>query len=197
MERKVEVISERDIFKVAIFTLKQAELRYEQFDGQMSPAITRISFERGDAAAALLHDPATGRVLLVEQFRYPTLSHGNGWLVELPAGVVDEDETGQPELTMRRELIEETGYHVTELRPVLTFYTSPGGSSERIFLFYGHLQPDGAEHTSGGLVAEAEDIRIFLLTLDEALARVDRGEIADAKTILALQWLQLHPEKSR
>ena len=51
--------------------------------------------------------------------------------------------------------------------------------------------------TGGGLVHEGEDIEIVELSIDEAWAMLDRGEIVDAKTVVLLQWLRLHDGRVR
>ncbi len=188
MNRRVEVTEERDVFRRAFFSLKEATLRYERFDGQMSEPVTRLYFDRGDSVAALLHDPAADTLTLVEQFRYPAYVTGHGWLLELPAGVVERDSGESEEETMRREIMEETGYVVASLEPITTCYPSPGGSSERIFLYYAQISED-VRHGPGGGVDAGEDTRVVTLPVEEALRRLDDGEIVDAKTIIALQWL--------
>jgi len=142
---------------------------------------------RGDAAAILLHDPSANLVLLCEQFRAPTLEHGSGWLVELPAGMVDDGET--PLAGITRETLEETGQVVSNPHLISTVYASPGGSSERIHIFYDCVELQTDLPQFGGLESEDEDIRIMLMDVNEALDQLHKGEIADAKTVIALLWL--------
>lgn len=97
------------------------------------------------------------------------------------AGMLDKAEA--PEETMRREILEETGYQTSSLQHVSTFYLTPGGSSERIFLYYGKVAADNRCEPGGGLVDENEDIGVLEMAVDEAFAAVDRGEIVDAKTL--------------
>ena len=109
-----------------------------------------------DSVAVLPHDPVNRAVLLCEQFRLPTVAHGPGWLLEIPAGIL---ETGEDvEACARREMIEETGYSVYALDPIATVYLSPGGSSERIHIFRGGiaLRADAAD--TAGIESEGEDI---------------------------------------
>ncbi|MCE5259581.1 MAG: HAD-IA family hydrolase, partial [Chloroflexi bacterium] len=109
------------------FKLDQATLRYERFDGSLSEPHQRLLFERGDAAAVLPYDPLTRRVVLVNQFRYPTLARGeSGWLWEAIAGMVDGERT--PEAVARAEALEEAGYRLDALEHVATVYPSPGAS---------------------------------------------------------------------
>lgn len=171
------------------FRVEQTELQHERQNGEMSPPITRLSLERGDGAAVILYNPKDQTVVLIEQFRYPTYQHGTGWLLELPAGIVNPTE--DPADTMRRELIEETGFHIATLRLVSTFYTSPGGSSERIFLYYGEFSPEDKLSAGGGLPSEHEDIQLHILPATQAFEELAQGKIQDAKTIIGLQWLQM------
>lgn len=188
MDERVEVTGEREVFRRGFMSLKEATVRYERFDGQMSEPATRLYFDRGDSVAALLHDAAADTLTLVEQFRYPAYVTGHGWLLELPAGVVERDSGESEEVTMRREIMEETGYAVASLEPITTCYPSPGGSSERIFLYYARISGD-ARRGPGGGADLGEDTRVVTLPVEEALRRLDAGEIVDAKTIIALQWL--------
>jgi ADP-ribose pyrophosphatase len=147
----------------------------------------RLSLERGDAAAALVRRVDDDMILLTRQFRYPTYAKGPGWVIETAAGVVENGE--DPAETMRRELVEELGYHPSHLEPIATFYASPGGSSERLHLFYAEVSEADRIGTGGGLDSEHEDIEIVALSFAELRARLEAGELVDAKTIIAAQWL--------
>ncbi|MFT3891489.1 MAG: NUDIX hydrolase [Anaerolineales bacterium] len=131
--KKVEIVSQRylldDFFKV-----EEAYLRFEKFDGTMSESMRRLNFERGDSVAVLVYNLDTQKLLLIEQFRYPTYPKGPGWVIETIAGMQDGQEP--PEETARREANEETGLEVEAVERIASFYPSPGGSSERIHLYY-------------------------------------------------------------
>jgi nudix-type nucleoside diphosphatase (YffH/AdpP family) len=170
------------------FKVEEVHLSFEKFDGSMSPVLRRLNFERGDAVAALLYHRERDAVLLVNQFRYPTYQKGPGWITEIVAGMIDASE--KPEDAMRREILEETGYLVEQLTSIADFYVSPGGSSERIFLYCAEICDAGQKEKGGGLAAEGEDIRVLELSTTEAFDELDRGEIHDAKTIVALMWLR-------
>jgi nudix-type nucleoside diphosphatase (YffH/AdpP family) len=193
-KRRVDIITEEEVFSKAIFHVREAHLRFERYDGSMTDEVVRLNLDRGDSVAALLYDDEAEAVVLVEQFRYPTYANGPGWILELPAGMVAKGEDAAQQVTIRRELLEEIGYEVETLDHILTFYVSPGGSSERILLYFGRVQPHQRTQAGGGLASEGEDIRMLVMPLAKALAKVESGAIQDAKTILALQWLQLHPQ---
>ncbi len=186
--KKVEILAQRRIAD-AFFKLDEAKLRHELRDGSMSAPMDRLNLERGDGVAALVYHPQREVLVFVRQFRYPAYLHdGPGWLVELPAGMLDHDE--EPADCMRREIREETGYAVGHIKPVSTFYLSPGGSSERIHLYYAEIDPLQPRRAGGGLANEQEDIELIELPLSEAWRQLDAGAFVDAKTIIALQWMR-------
>ncbi len=127
-------------------------------------------------------------MILVNQFRYATLSRGGGWMTECVAGLIDAGEA--PEVAIRREILEEAGYEIEKLERISCFYPTPGITSERIILFYAETRGDGPVAKGGGLAEEGEDIKVLELPLEEALRQVESGEIADAKTIIGLMWLR-------
>lgn len=177
------------------FKVEAAEVSYERFDGTMSPPVRRLDVVRKDAVAALVVNVARGSVVLVRQFRYAALSRGEAWLTETVAGLVDEGET--PEEATRREILEETGYAIDELDRIFTFYPTPGITSERVILFYAETRGAEPVHKGGGLAAEDEDIAVVEVPISEAFAQLDRGEIADGKTIIGLMWLRERQAKRR
>jgi nudix-type nucleoside diphosphatase (YffH/AdpP family) len=185
--RKV-IIDRRNRVFDDFFKIEEAYLRYERFDGTMSPVVRRLNFERGDSVAALLFNSKTKHIVLVNQFKYPTHEKGPGWITETMAGMIDEKE--DPQSAVRREILEETGYRIRSLEHISTFYLSPGGSSERIILYYAELDDNDKITAGGGLAAENEDITNVELTIEDALEKIENGEIADAKTIIAVYWLQ-------
>lgn len=189
MKRQVQIIQRETVFESFIFRIDELKLRHETFAGPMSAPIKRLVLDRGDASAVLLHDPNADLVVLCEQFRAATLEHGSGWTYELPAGMIDDGET--PEACARRETYEETGRDADILTPIAMVYTSPGGSSERIHVFYCSVSLQRDQSLFGGLVHEGEDIRVVLLPTEKALEMLRAGEIEDAKTIIALQWLEI------
>lgn len=167
-------------------------MSYETYAGGMCGPVRRLSMERGDSVALLLHEPGDGggEIILVEQFRFPTWGHeGGGWLQETVAGVIDGSEA--PETAVRREALEEVGYRIGEVEHVATYFASPGGASERIFVYFASVRPeDRAEGHGGGLVAEHEDIRIVRVPLGAFFENLDRGAYKDSKICVAGFWLR-------
>jgi nudix-type nucleoside diphosphatase (YffH/AdpP family) len=150
----------------------------------------RETYDRGNGATMLLHDVGRRTVLLTRQFRYPVYvnGHPDGLLVEAAAGLLDDDD---PEVAVRREVEEELGVSVGEVEHVFDVFMSPGSVTERLHFFAAPYRPVDRTAAGGGLEEEGEDIEVIELPFDEALAMVDDGRIADAKTIMLLQWAAL------
>jgi nudix-type nucleoside diphosphatase (YffH/AdpP family) len=185
--KKVEVIDRRRVFD-DFFKIEEARLRYQRYDGTMSPVLRRLNFERGDSSAAILVNAERRTVYLTEQFKFPTFGKGDGWIVEVVAGTIDTGEA--PADCIKREIREETGFAVETVEWIADFFVSPGGSSERIFLFCAAVS-DAAHSASGGGVAdEGEDIKLVELPLDEFVAKAQAGHWHDAKTLIAGYWLK-------
>lgn len=185
--KKVEVCQKKRVFD-DFFKIDEAVVQFEQFNGQMSPPVRRLNFERGDAAAVLIFNKETQKVILVNQFRYPTYEKNGGWLMEIVAGMLDKDET--PEKCIRRELLEEIGYRIDTLTPISTFFTTPGGSSERVFLYYAEVINSDRVSSGGGADTEHEDIQVVEFSLSDLWKALDSGKIMDAKTLVALLWFK-------
>ena len=189
IERKKYILD--DFFKVA-----EAYVRFEQFNGDMSPLLRYLALERGDSVAVLVFNRSTEKLILISQFRYPTYQNGQGWTIETIAGMVDAGET--PEESARRELQEEIGLNIETLEHIATFYPSPGGSSEQIYLYYSEVSGEQARYNeTGGLLAVGEDIKVIELSLAEALAKITTGDVRDAKTILGIYWLENRQRKDQ
>lgn len=184
--RKVQIEKKKRILD-DFLKVDEVYLRYERFDGKMSPVVRRLNLERGDSVAVLLFNPKSQLILLVNQFKYPAYEKGPGWITEVVAGMIDTNES--PETAARREAEEETGYRILELEHISTFYVSAGGSSERIILYYAEVDETNKINAGGGVAGEDEDIMTVELSLAEALQQIQRGEIADAKTIVGIFWL--------
>lgn len=183
---KVTIHSSRRVFD-DFFRIDEALVSFERFDGQMSGPVRRLSFERGDSVSAIIFNRTTRNIILVNQFKFPTHRKGPGWVTETVAGMLKETEP--LESAIRREILEETGYQVRALEEIATFYVSPGGSSERVSLFYAEVDDAGRTGPGGGVPEEAEDIKTVEFSLPELRRLLASGEIVDAKTIIGILWL--------
>jgi ADP-ribose pyrophosphatase len=190
----VELIS-RETFFERYSRLHVLHLRHRLFRGGWSRQIEREVFERKSAAAVLPYDPARDEVVLVEQFR------PGAYAAKLPcfqlepvAGAV---EPGQDPIEVaRREAREEAGCDIRAFEPICTYTVSPGYSTEIVFTWCGLVD---ARRIGGlhGQAHEDEDIRVHVLTFENAMKRLVSGECQYALTIIALQWLALHRERLR
>lgn len=164
------------------------EVTHGRRDGSEQTIIREV-YDHGSAAAVLMYAPAAGTVILTRQFRLPPHLNGDkAWLIEAPAGMLDGET---PELAAHREAVEETGYEPADLHFLFDCYMSPGSLTEKCACFLATYVPGESLHAGGGLAEEGEDIEVFEMGFTEAMAAIESGEIADAKTILMLQALAL------
>ena len=188
-ELKIEVDQRETLFD-SFLRVDRLKLRHSLFAGGWSELMTRELILRPRAVGVLLFDPAQQQVVLVRQIRVGMLDEGqNPWLLELVAGMVESGE--EPIEVAARESLEEANTKPQDLLQICEYYNSPGISNERITLFCGRVD---ATQAGGifGLYAEHEDIEVVVLSLADALAKVASGEINNAMSIIALQWLQLN-----
>lgn len=191
---KVEII-EKTICYSGFFSMARLRLRHRKYDGEWSDELTRELFERGHAVAVLPYDPVRDEVVLIEQFRVGALDFpGDPWLIEIVAGIIEEGE--QAEEVAWRETIEEAGCEIDQLERVCDYLVSPGGTTESTALFCGRVDTTnvGGIH---GVEDEGEDIKVKVVTYDEAISLLTNGHIKSASPIIALQWLILNRERLR
>ena len=178
------------------FKINLYQFQHALFAGGESEVIRREILERGDAVAVLPYDPVTEQVLLIEQIRIGAIkSKHSPWLLECIAGMTDGSE--DYESVVKKEAFEEAGLNLTELEFMLSYLSSPGGTTERLFLYLAHA--DLSQMSTGifGLETEGEDIKTHIMHVDEALQRLNSGEIDNAATVISLQWLALNRDKIR
>ena len=105
------------------------------------------------------------------------------------AGIIDEGETA--EAVVRREAVEEAGIEVGRCEHAISYLVSPGGSTERIEVFVGEVDASQAKGIHG-LAEEGEDIRVHVVSREQAYAWLKEGRIDNAASVIALQWLALN-----
>jgi nudix-type nucleoside diphosphatase (YffH/AdpP family) len=171
------------------FVLKKNIFDYRHSSGRWQ-RLQRETYDRGDGAALLLFNRARGTVVLTRQFRFPAYANGlaDGMLVEACAGLLDNEA---PEVAIRREVEEETGFAVRMPRKVFEAFMSPGSVTERLHFFVAEYEPGDRVSQGGGDASEGEDIEVLELPLERALAMIGTGEIQDGKTIMLLQHAAL------
>lgn len=190
----VEFIARESLYK-GFFSLDLYRFRHRLFNGEMSGEVRREIFERGHAAVLLPFDPVRDEVVLVEQIRIAAYDTSRTpWLLEMVAGMIEEGES--PEDVARREAVEEAGLDVGRVTEVLSYLASPGGTSERLTILVGEVDAATAKGIHG-LADENEDIRVHVVSREQAYQWVEEGKIDNAASIIALQWLQLHYQTLR
>lgn len=167
------------------FRIDEVWVRCRSAQGELAEPRRSLSLERGDSVAALLHNIERDQLILVEQFKYPAHAEG-GWIIETLAGMIDGDEA--PEDAVRREALEETGYLLGKLHHLSSFYVSPGGSSERVHLFFAEVDDADRVQAGGGLHEEGEDIVVREYSPTQLSSALTAGEFKDAKTLIAVLW---------
>ncbi|MDO1445648.1 GDP-mannose pyrophosphatase NudK [Rhodocytophaga aerolata] len=184
----VITIQEEKVLSDNWYTLKKITFAYQHKNGKRETQ-SREAYDRGNGATILLYNLQKQTIILTRQFRMPTYINGNptGMLIEACAGLLDQD---QPEVAIRREAEEETGFKVREVQKVFEAYMSPGSVTERLFFYIAQYE-ESDRITSGGGV-EDEDIEVLEIPFSEAVQMVAGGEIIDGKTIMLIQYLQLH-----
>src|SRR5262249_53615667 len=191
-QRRVEIRGQHRLLN-DFFKVDEVTVAHQRYDGTMSPDERRLVFERGDAIAVLLLDQQTRSVVTVEQFRLPALvarrrdnpAASDAWVTELVAGMIDQGESVTQ--AVMRETFEETGYRIENPKPIGTFFSSPGGSSERFFLYFALVSAARREGRGGGLAGE-EDIKVCQIAVEDLFVRLAAGTIEDPKLAIAAYW---------
>ena len=165
---KPTVISTRDIYKGKIFDVIESEIRHDDVEYKRE-----IVVHKGSAVIVPLFDDGT--IAFVRQYRYAA----EKFLLEVPAGTLNKDE--DPELGAIRELEEEIGVRAARVQKLAEFYVSPGFLTEKMYLYLA----TGLTETKQALEID-EILTIERHSIAEALDLVHRGEIQDAKTIIAI-----------
>ncbi|PHV12210.1 GDP-mannose pyrophosphatase NudK [Chitinimonas sp. BJB300] len=187
--RQVELL-ESQLLSDNWYLLHKHIYRRQQNDGKVVTQ-TREVYDRGNGAVILLYNRQRGTVVLTRQFRLPTFLNGNadGLLIEACAGLLDEDA---PEDCIQREVMEETGYRVDTVTKVFEAYMSPGSVTEILHFFVAEYDHGDKVSEGGGVAHEGEDIEVLEMPFVKALAAMRSGDIRDGKTIILLQYAQIH-----
>jgi nudix-type nucleoside diphosphatase (YffH/AdpP family) len=171
------------------YTLKTTTFQWRRANGEWQTQ-ARETYDRGNGATLLPYNLAHRTVVLVRQFRYPAYVNGyDDLLIEAAAGLLDDES---PEVRIRAEVEEETGYRLGEISKIFEAFMSPGSVTEKLHFFVAEYRPDMKIGSGGGLASESEDIEVVELAIDQALAMIGDGRIADAKTIMLLQYAALN-----
>src|SRR5689334_5268567 len=171
------------------YILKTSTFQWRRGNGEWQTQ-HRETYDRGNGAALLPYNRAQRTVVLVRQFRYPAYVNGyDDLMIEAAAGLLDDES---PENRIRAEAEEETGYRLGEIKKVFEAFMSPGAVTEKLHFFVAEYEPRMKVGSGGGIADEGEDIEVLEFSIDKALAMIADGRIADAKTIMLLQYAALH-----
>jgi GDP-mannose pyrophosphatase NudK len=188
MNPKIKNIS-TEILSNNWYVLRKVTFDFQQKNGTWQTQ-SREAYDRGNGAVILLYNNKSKTVILTRQFRMPTYINGNpdGMLIEACAGLLDADN---PEDCIRKETQEETGYQIKDVEKVFEVYMSPGSVTEILYFFVAKYSKDQKLNDGGG-VEDEEEIDVLELDFKKALDMIKTGEIKDAKTIMLLQYVQIH-----
>jgi ADP-ribose pyrophosphatase len=171
-------------------------LNYERYDiaiardGEEPLRQRRDVLRASHVAAVLVVDLARDQVVLIRQFRLPAhLATGRGEMVEIVAGRVEPGEAAIAAAS--RECVEEIGLAPQGLVELYSVLSTPGITDESVTFFLGFVDASQLPQR-GGVHDETEDTRPFAASIDEALAALEHGRVANALLVSALQWLALH-----
>ncbi len=171
------------------YVLRKASFSWRRRNGAWQ-TMEREAYDRGNGAVILLYDNTRRTVVLTRQFRLPAFLGGyKHLLIEAAAGLLDD---ATPEDRIRAEAAEETGYAVRAVTKVFEAFMSPGAVTEKLHFFVAEYDAASKTGAGGGIADEGEDIEVLELDFGAAVAMMADGRICDAKTIMLLQYAQLH-----
>lgn len=193
-QKDIEIIGKKTLYQ-GFFSLDEYTFKHKLFAGGWSQPVTREVFERGHAVVVLPYDIKQDKIVLIEQVRFPALATTKSpWLMELVAGMIALEET--PVDVAHRELFEETGLVADNMHFINSYLASPGGSTERFYFYWADIDSSEARGLHG-LAEEHEDIRLHVMSREQAYNSMLNGEIDNASTVIGLQWLQLNYQQLR
>ena len=192
------VFNKKDVFNLTkrilykgFFSLYEYRFQYRKFDGSVSEAVTREILDRGHAVVLLAYDDKRDEVVLIEQIRIAAIdTQDTPWMLELIAGMMDHDNESSEEVA-KREAMEEAGIMVGQCKPIISYLASPGGLTEQLHILVGQVDSSTARGVHG-LAEENEDIKVHVVSREQAYQWVEEVIINNAASIIALQWLQLN-----
>jgi len=179
-------ISNEKAVHLGFLKVLKATISHDSFTSDRQITAQRECLERGDSVAVLIYESDTDSFLFTRQFRYPSARRDQPWMLELVAGSIDKNEGAED--SVRREVLEEVGYELQTLEKIVTYFPSPGGSSEQIHLFYSEVESTNQKQTGGGKASEKEDIQIVKIKKSEVKKMLRDRAFNNSITIIGLQW---------
>ena len=192
MKSKFEIINKKNIHN-GFFKMNEYILKYKKYDGSWSKEVKREIFGGAMVSAVLPYDPVKREIVLIQQFRPGTIAKEfNNYLYEIVAGIIDSGETAED--TAKRECLEETGCKIKKITPIQGYFPAPGSSESFYHLFLGEIDTFEGERVMG-LESENEDILVRSYKLSDVKDMMEKGEILNGLTLIALQWFFLNISK--
>lgn len=192
---RIDVQADEELY-AGFFRMRRVTLQHETFAGGLSAPIRREVLDMQRAVAVLLYDPQRDALVLIEQFRIGAIGHARGaWVLELVAGIVEPGES-DVEVAVR-EAIEEAACEIGTPRLIHEYMVAPAATTERIALYVARVDA-GKAGGIHGVAEEGEDIRVAVLSADDALREaLPGGRINTTTPIIALQWFAAHRTRLR
>ena len=159
-------------------------------DGHRTVTQERDVLMAGKVAVVMPLDMARQKIVLIRQFRLPAhLANGHGDLVEFVAGRVEAGET--VDQAARRECKEEIGVAPARMIELFTFLSTAGVTDEEVTIFLASV--DAAQVREGPLASpDGEQLYVHLVSIDDAVAALDRHAMRFGPLVIGLQWLALN-----
>jgi len=158
-----------------IYEGRVVNLRVDTIEARGGEQVLEVVEHRG--AVVVIAQPTPDSIVLVQQYRHPMEAQ----LWEVPAGGIDGTE--KPLDAAVRELREETGHRATDMRSLFSAYSAPGFCDELLHFFVCSAWTEGETDFD-----EGEDITMKTFTLDTVWSMIERGDVRDAKTTIAVLW---------
>lgn len=173
-----------NVFQVLLRTISR-----QRPNGQYVDPASYFVFSRGNSVMAMILLEDTQELVVLRQYR----AGADQYIFDFPAGMREGDE--DPLEAVKREVMEETGYEAKSIEHIFHLALSPGAYTEEADIYF--IISDSTLKTGkgGGLSEESEELEVFHLPLDEVFKMIRPGgdgvqQIVDAKTIIAIQWLE-------
>ncbi|WP_031426348.1 NUDIX domain-containing protein [Flavimarina sp. Hel_I_48] len=174
------------------FILKKVSFDYKNLNNEWEHQEREI-FDRGHGAVVLLYNQQQQSIILTEQFRMPVYmtEKEDAVMMEACAGMLDDND---PKTAIIKEIEEETGYRLKEdqITKIYKAYSSPGAVTEILHYFVAPYTRAQKVSGGGGSAEETENIIVHEMPFAKAIQLLSDGTIKDAKTIVLLQYAQLH-----
>jgi len=180
-ENKMSNLEEKTLKSEHIFSGRIIQVQVDEVELPNGKTSTR-ELVKHPGAVAIIAVTDDNKIVMVEQYRKPL----EKTIVEIPAGKLEKGE--EPSLCAKRELEEETGYECQSLELISSFYTSPGFADEIIHVY---LAKGLSKKENAAGLDEDEFVNLMEVTLEEAQVLIEEQQIFDAKTIFAVQYLQI------